>query len=71
MVADRNAMPVAPAMAPATAAVTGLGARAISADASPNAMLVRARNAAVIVWRRAIHSEPASEPTLNTVVMNA
>ena len=71
IVADRKAIPVAPASAHASAAVTGLGARAISPDATPNATLVRARKATDIVGFRAIQSEPTNEPTLNTVVMKA
>src|SRR3954451_6636310 len=71
MVADRKAMPVAPAQHAAKAAVTGLGEMAMNAVAMPKAMLVRARNRVVIIWRRAIHNEPVSDPMLNTVVMNA
>src|SRR4051794_13305035 len=71
MVADKNAMPAKPAAAQAKAAVHGFGAMAIRAEAAPKATDIRARKPLSVVVRRATHSEPVSEPTLNTVVMKA
>ena len=72
IVADRKAMPgrSGDSTLPSPRS-TGLGEMAMKAVAMPKATLVRARNRVVIVWRRAIHSDPVSEPMLKTVVMNA
>ena len=64
-------MPVAPVTYAASAAATGFGETAMSAVPIPNSTLVRARNSVLITCRRAIQSEPVSDPMLNTVVMKA
>ena len=67
---ERDARLLPPAR-PASAAVSTLGESATSKLARPRPTLARARRRLSIVVRRAMSSEPVSDPTLNTVVMNA